>query len=156
MVSIFAHWSNALIVILSCIVFLFLLKSTNLKDKLWLASVASLLIVALISIGQIVAYNNLVDQLKEKETALENLQTEYTKLKSETDAARSTFTDARGDVWVSRQELDDLRAKVKTEFERTIRDIHVVYADISDEELNRRFNNAVRKARQNLQNNVFQ
>ncbi len=154
--SIFVHWPNALIIILSSIVLLFLMKSISLKDKLWLASVVSILIVAVLSIGQIVSYNNLIEQIRNKEAALENVKDEYARLKTGTESARSIFADARKDVSVSRQELDDLRTKVTAEFERTIREIRSVYANISDEELNRRFNNAVRKARQNFQNNVFQ
>ena len=152
----FTHWSNVLAIILCCIVVLFLLKSINIKDKLWLASVVSIAIVALLSVEQIVSYSNLLEQLREKESALDSLKCEYATLKAQTESARSTFAEAKQVVSVSRKELDDLRTKVNAEFERTILEIRSVYADISDEELNRRFNNAVRKARQNFQNNVFQ
>ena len=154
--SIFAHWSNVLVIILSGVVVLFLLKSINLKDKLWVASVVSIAFVALLSVEQIVSYSNLIERLREKESALETLKSEYATLKTKTESARLTFADAREGVSMSRRELDDLRTRVTVEFERTIREIKGVYANISDEELNRRFNNAVRKARQNLQNNVFQ
>jgi hypothetical protein len=153
--SIFTHWPNLLVIVLSCIVILFLLKSTNLKDRLWLASVISIAIIALLSLQQIVSNSNLISQLQEKESALESLKTDYATLKAETESARSTFAEAKEGVSTSRQELNELRTRVNAEFERTIRDIKSVYANISDEDLNRRFNNAVRKARQNLQNNVF-
>jgi membrane-associated HD superfamily phosphohydrolase len=154
--SIFTHWSNVLVIILSGVVVLFLLKSINLRDKLWLASVVSIAIIALLSVGQIVSHNNLIEQLREKELALDTLKSDYAALKTETEPARLKFADAKESVSMSRRELDDLRTKVTAEFERTIREIRSVYANISDEELNRRFNNAVRKARQNFQNNVFQ
>lgn len=154
--SIFTHSPNILVIILSGIIFLFLLKAITFKDKLWLASIVSVLLIAFIAIGQIVSYSNLMEKIQAKEEALENTKKEYAKLKSETESARSMFADAKGDVTLSRQELNDLRNKVTAEFDRTIREIRGVYANISDEELNRRFNNAVRKARQNLQNNVFQ
>jgi hypothetical protein len=154
--SIFTHWSNLLVVVLSCVVILFLLKSVNLRDKLWLASVVSIAIIALLSVQQIVSYSNLISQLQEKESALDSLKTDYAKLKTETESARATFAEAKERVSKSRQDLMDLRTRVNAEFERTIREIKSVYANISDEDLNRRFNNAVRKARQNLQNNVFQ
>jgi predicted nuclease with TOPRIM domain len=154
--SIFTHWSNLLVIVLSCIVILYLLKSVNLRDRLWLASVVSIAIIALLSLQQIVSYNNLIEQMREKESALESLKTDYATLKAETESARSTFAEAREGVSISRQELNELRTRVNAEFERTIREIKSVYANISDEELNRRFNNAVRKARLNFQNNVFQ
>ena len=154
--SIFAHWSNVLVIILSGVVVLFLLKSINLKDKLWVASVVSIAFVALLSVEQIVSYSNLIEQLREKESALETLKSEYATLKTKTESARSSLADAKEGVSMSREQLNELRTKVTAEFERTIREIKSVYASISDEELNRRFNNAVRKARQNFQNNVFQ
>jgi hypothetical protein len=154
--SLFTHWSNILVIILCCVIALFLLKFINLKDKLWLASVAGTAVVALLSIMQIVSYNRLVEQLQEKESALESLKGEYAKLKVETESARTVFADAKEGVSLSRRELDEIRSKVNAEFERTIHEIKTVYANISDEEINRRFNNAVRKARLNLKNNVFQ
>lgn len=154
-ISFVPHLSNLVLVLFCGIVLLFLLKSAKLTDKLWLASVASIVVVVLISIGQIVSYNNLAEQLRDKESSLDTLKIEYAKLKSTTESARAEFSDARQNVALSRRELDDLRNKVTAEFERTIREIRGVYANISDEELNRRFNNAVRKARQNFQDNVF-
>ena len=153
---IFAHWSDIIIIFLCAIVFVFLLKSIKLNDRLWLGSVVSVIIVALLSVDHIVSYGSLMEQLREKEAALESMKEDYQKLKTETKSARATFASAKEGVVMSRQEMDDLRARVNAEFERTIGEIRRVYANISDEELNRRFNNAVRKARQNLQNNVFQ
>jgi len=154
--SVFTHWSNILVIILSCIVVLFLLKSINLKDRLWLASVASIAVVALLSVAQIISSNNLAEQLRVKELALESLKEDYAKLQIDTESARTMFTEAKEGVSISRRELDEIRSRVNAEFERTIHEIKTVYANISNEELNRRFNNAVRKARLNLQNNVFQ
>jgi hypothetical protein len=154
--SLFTHWSNILVIILCCVIALFLLKFINLKDRLWLASVAGISIVALLSVMQIVSYSNLIEQLREKESALESLNGEYAKLKAETESARAVFAGAKEGVSLSRRELDEIRSRVNAEFERTIHEIKTVYANISDEELHRRFNNAVRRARQNLQNNVFQ
>jgi ABC-type nickel/cobalt efflux system permease component RcnA len=148
--STFTHVSNAVLILLCGVILLFLLKKVNVRDKLWIASVAGTLLIVFISINQIVTYNNLMEQLRDKEAAVAVLTAEYAKLKSESASARSTVADARKDVSLSRQELDELRKKVNAEFERTIREIRSVYANISDEQLSRRFNNAVRKARQNL------
>ena len=154
--SVVSQLSNAILIFLCGVVLLFLLKSINLKDKLWLASIISILLVVLISLSQVVSYYGLVDRLREREAALDTLKTEYAALKSETEAARSTFGNAKKEVALSRKELEDLRTKVNAEFDRTIREIRSVYADISDEELDRRVNNAVRKAREHLRANVFQ
>ena len=154
--SLFTQWSNILVIVLSCVIALFLLKSIDLKDKLWLASVAGIAIVALLSLVQIFSYGRLIEQLQERESALESLKGEYAKLKVETESARAVFAGAKEGVSLSRRELDEIRSRVNAEFERTIHEIKTVYANISDEELNRRFNNAVRKARLNLKNNVFQ
>lgn len=152
----FMQLSNFLLIIACGIILLFLLKSPKLSDKLWLTSVGGVLLIVLISITQIVFYTNLHQQLMDKEAALQTLTAEYAKMKLETKSAHSEFADAGKDVDLSRRELNELRDKVTTEFDRTIREIHAVYANISDAELNRRFNNAVRKARKNLQDKVFQ
>lgn len=154
--SVVSQLSNAVLLFLCGVILLFLLKSVNLKDKLWLASVVSVLLVVLISLTQIASYYSLVERLREREEALESLKTAYAALKSETDAARETYAGAKKDVTLSRYELNELKSKVNTEFDRTVRDIRSVYAGISDEELNRRFSDAVRKAKQNFQKNVFQ
>lgn len=148
--------SNVVLIMLCGIVLLFLLKTMKPTDKLWLASVASILCIVLLAMSQIASYNNLSQQLQDKEAALQVLTAEYARVKAATESARASYSDARKDVSISRQEFDDLRNKVTAEFERTIREIRSVYAEISDEELNRRFNNAVRKARQHLRENVFQ
>ena len=155
-VSIFTNISNVVLIILCGVVLLFLLKSITFKDKLWMASVASVLLIVLISIGQIVSMNDLAQHLRDREAALDTMKMAYATLKAETESAQSTFSNAKRDVSLSRQELDQIRSKVTAEFERTVREIRGVYANISDEELNRRFNNAVRKARLHLENNVFQ
>ncbi|HEY6952929.1 MAG TPA: hypothetical protein VI758_11010 [Bacteroidota bacterium] len=154
--SFFSQLSDFIVIILCCVVFLFLLKSINLRDKLWLASVAAVGIVALLSIVQIVSYADIAEQLRQKEMTIDTLKNDYARLKSETESARASFTNAKTSIAVSRQELSDLRKKVNTEFERTIKEIRAVYADIADEELDRRFNNAVRKSRQNFQKNIFE
>ncbi len=153
--SVFSHLSNAFLIVLCGVVLLFLLKSVNLKDRLWLASVVSILLIVLISLGQIASYSTLAQRLQQQEASLDTLKMQYDVLKSETASARTTFGEAKQDVAASRKELGDLRNRVNAEFDRTIREIRNVYADISDEDLNRRFNDAVRKAKQNLQNNVF-
>ncbi len=147
--------SNACLIFLSGIVLLYLLKSLNLKDKFWFASVVSILFIVLISLGQIASYYGLVAQLREKEQALESLKVQYAVLKSSTEAAGSAYGKTKRDVAESRRQLEAVRAKVDAEFNRTIREIRKVYSTISDEEMNRRFNDAVRTAKQNLRNNVF-
>jgi septal ring factor EnvC (AmiA/AmiB activator) len=154
--SVFTHVSNALLVLLCGVVLVFLLKKVNVRDKLWLASVASVVLIVFISIDQMVVYYNLLQQLSDKEAAIALLTKEYARMKSETAEAGSTFNETKKEVSLSRRELEELRKKVNSEFEQTIRDIRGVYADISDEELNRRFNNAVRRARKNLNTIVFQ
>ncbi len=153
--TVFSHLSNAFLIVLCGVVLLFLLKSVNLKDRLWLASVVSILLIVLISLGQIASYSTLAQRLQQQEASLDTLKMQYDVLKSETASARTTFGGAKQDVAASRKELGDLRNRVNAEFDRTIREIRNVYANISDEDLNRRFNDAVRKAKQNLQNNVF-
>ncbi len=154
--SFVTQMSNAVLIFLCGIVLLFLLKSIKLNDKLWLASVVSILIIVLITLSHTASYYSLAEKLREQEEALNTLKVEYAVMKSQTDSARATFGDAKRDVALSRTELNELQSKVNAEFDRTVREIRSVYADISDEELNRRFNNAVRKARQNFQKNVFQ
>lgn len=152
----FENFSNAVLIVLCGIVLLFLLKSIRVGDKLWVASVASAILIVIISVVQIVSYNNLAKQIEQKEAVLDTLRCEYAKLKSETEAAQPRYIEAKEAVSMSRQEFQDLQNKVTAEFERTIQEIRKVYANISDEELNRRVNNAVRRARFNLQNSVFQ
>ena len=154
--SLFAHLSNAILIVLCAIVLLFLLKTMKVSDKLWVASVGSTILIVVIAVVQIVSYNNLAKQVQHKEAVLDTLRCEYGKLKSETEIARARHSEARAEVSMSRMEFEELQKKVTAEFDRTIQEIRNVYANISDEELNRRVNNAVRKARLNLQNSVFQ
>jgi peptidoglycan hydrolase CwlO-like protein len=149
------QWSNILVVFLSLVVLVSLIRWINFKDKVWLSGFVAVILVALISVLQIFAYNNLADQLSDKEVALETMSNNYTKLKSASDEARATYDDVRKNVHTSKSELDDLQRKVNAEFERTVAEIKRIYADISDEELDRRVNAIVRKANRNLQNNVF-
>jgi hypothetical protein len=149
------YWSNGLILLSCAVVLLFLLKSINIKDKLWLASICGVLTVALISIYQIIAHNNLMEQLREKEAKIAALQTEYDRMIAETEHARTTFEEARGAVKTSRAELDALQKKVNAEFDKTVNEIKRIYANISDEELDRRLNETIRKSRKSLQTNVF-
>ena len=151
----FAQFSNAVLIVLCGIVLLFLLKSIKVTDKLWIASVVSILLVVFISIGQMVSSNELSEKVRQKEAYLDTLRIEYANLKSETSAARVAYNDAKDEVTMSRREFDELQKEVNAEFERTISEIRTVYSGISDEELNRRANNAIRKARFNLKNNVF-
>ena len=153
--TILSQLSNACLIFLSGIVLLYLLKSMNLKDKFWFASIVSILFIVLISLGQIASYYGLVAQLREKEQALDTLKLQYAMLKSSTEAAGSAYGETKRDVAESRKQLEAIRAKVDAEFNRIIREIRKVYSNISDEEMNRRFNDAVRTAKQNLRNNVF-
>ena len=154
--SFFVDWSGSLTILLCAVVLLFLIKSINIKDRLWLASVCSVSIVALIALYQIIAQNNLLEQLREKEAKIASLQSEYDRMKIETQRAQSTFDGAGAAVRTSRNELDELQRKVNAEFDRTVGEIRRIYADISDEDLSRRFNDAVRTSRRNLKTNVFQ
>jgi Skp family chaperone for outer membrane proteins len=151
----FGQWSSILVVFLCLVVLASLIRSINVKDKVWLSGFVAILLVALISVLQIFAYSNLAEQLSGKEAALETMSNNYTKLKSESENGRTTYDDLRKNVHTSKSELDDLQRKVNAEFERTVAEIKRIYADISDEELDRRVNAIVRKANRNLQNNVF-
>ena len=155
-ISVFSQFSNALLIFLCGVVLLYLLKSIHLKDRLWLASVASILVIVLVSLGQIASYYSMNERLRAREAALDTLKLQYTSLKSSTETARLTYGGAKQDVVSSRKELDEIRSRVDAEFDRTIREIRRVYSDISDEELNRRVDAAVRTAKQNLRKNVFQ
>lgn len=148
-------WSNGLLVIFSAIILLFLLKSINLKDRLWLFAFVAALLIAAVTIYQIVGYNNLIEQLRDREAKIAALEKEYQEKKLKIASARSSFDSATKDVAGSRSELDAVRKKANAEFDRTISEIKTIYADISDEELDRRFNDAVTKARRNFKNNVF-
>ncbi len=154
--SIFTYFPNAILIALSGVILLFLLKSINLASKLWVASAASAFVIALVSLLQIFSLNGLAEDLREREAVVDSLSRKYARLKSETIQARSAFSDSGSEVKLSRKELDELQMKVNAEFDRTVAEIRSVYADISDEELNRRVNSAVRKARRNLQTRVFQ
>ena len=154
-IVLFPHLSNILLILLCGVILLSLLKFPRLTDRLWLAGIASVALIVLISIGQIVSYNRLAERLAQKEATLDTLKSQYASLKSLTQKAKSEFAAVGNDVRLSRQEYGILKERVTAEFDRTIRDIHTVYAAISDEELDRRFTIAVRKARKNLQDNVF-
>ncbi len=153
---VFSQWSNFFLVLLSVIILVFLLRTVQIRNRLWIASFIAAILVGLISISHIVAYNSLLEQLKNQEAALESMKSTYEKLKSESVAARGNYDDSRSNVKSSREELEVIKQRLNTEFDKAIREIRAVYAGISDEELDRRVNNAVRKARQNLQKNVFQ
>ncbi len=149
------YLSNAVLIILCGMILLFLMKSMKLNDRLWIISVASVVLIVVISIVQMVSYGNLSEQVREKEAALDTLRTEYAILKSETSTARIAYADAKNSVTMSHREYEDLEKEVNREFERTIDEIRTVYSNISDEDLDRRANDAIRKARLNLKKNVF-
>jgi hypothetical protein len=151
----FVHFSNAVLITLSGLVLVFLLKSIRVTDKLWIASVVSVLLIVLISIAQIVSYNELSERVRQQEAVLDTLRTEYARLKDETGVARAAYIDAKNTITMSRQEFGELEKAVGAEFERTMNEIRGVYSQISDEDLNRRANNVIRRARLNLKNNVF-
>ncbi len=151
----FVNLSNALLIFLCGIVLLFLLKSIRISDKLWVASFVSVLLIVLISITQTVSYNSLYEQMREKEAMLDTLRIDYAKMKSETVAARVVYADAKTDVTMSRREFENLQKQVNAEFERTVSEIRSVYSQITDEDLDRRANNAIRRARLNLRTNIF-
>ncbi len=151
----FAYLSNAILIFLCGIILLFLLKSIKVNDRLWIAGLISVLLIVFISITQMVSYNNLAEQVREKEAVLDTLRIEYARLKSRTSAAQIAYVDAKNTVTMSRLEFDDLQKRVNSEFERTISEIRSLYSQISDEELDRRANNAIRRARSNLKNNIF-
>ncbi len=149
------YLSNAVLIVFCGVILLFLLKSMKIRDKLWIASIVSILLIVLTSIIQIVSYNNLWEEVRQKESLLDTLRTEYAKLKSESAAARVTYADTKNAIRMSRQEFDQLQKNIDDEFERTVAEIRSVYANISDEDLDRRANNAIRKARYNLKNTIF-
>ncbi len=153
---IFNQWSSAFLALLSVIILIFLFRSIQITNKLWLASVVSAVLIGIISVAHIFAYNSLLDRLKNQEAALEEMKSKYETMKAETAAARETYNDSRANATSSKEDLEKRKAKLNTEFDKAVGEIRSVYAGISDEELDRRVNSAVRKARQNLQHNVFQ
>lgn len=153
--SLVGQWSNVLIVLLSIVILVFLLRSIQITNKLWLSSFIAVILIGLITISHIVAYNSLTEQLKNQEAAIDTMKANYEILKSESVAAQGAYEESRNGVKTSREDLAIMKQRLNTEFDKAIRDIRTVYAGISDEELDRRANNAVRKARQTLQKNVF-
>jgi hypothetical protein len=113
------------------------------------------IVIAVLAFYQIVARNTALEQLRENEALIETMKQDYEKLKSETVSARTAYDDTKRQTDLSRGELDILRKKVNAEFDRTTTEIKRIYSGISDEDLDRRFNEAVRRSRNNLQNNVF-
>lgn len=149
------QWPNVLLVLVSLAVLVSLVRIINLKDTRWIVSFLGMIMIAVLGIYQILAHNNALEQLREKEALIESMKQDYAKLKSETASARTTYDDAKKETDLSRVELDILRRKVSAEFDRTTTEIKRIYSGISDEDLDRRFNDAVRKSRNNLQKNVF-
>jgi hypothetical protein len=144
------QWPNVLLVLVSLAVLVSLLRIIDLKDTRWIVT-----FLGTLAVYQIVARNSALEQLREKEALIETMKQDYEKLKSETASARTTYDDAKKAAELSRAELDVLRKKVNAEFDRTTTEIKRIYSGISDEELDRRFNDALRRSRGNLQKNVL-
>lgn len=149
------QWPNVLLFFVSLAVLVSLLRIINLKDTRWIVSFLGMIVIAVLAFYQIVAHNIALEQLRQKEALIETMKQDYEKLKSETASARTAYDDTKRQTDLSRGELDVLKKKVNAEFDRTTTEIKRIYSGISDEDLDRRFNEAVRRSRNNLQNNVF-
>lgn len=149
------QWPNVLLVLVSLAVLVSLVRIINLKDTRWIVSFLGTIVIAVLAVYQVVVHNNALEQLREKEVLIETMKQDYEKLKAETASARTTYNDTKKETDLFRTELDVLRKKVNAEFDRTTAEIKRIYSGISDEELDRRFNDAVRRSRNNLRKDVF-